>query len=249
VTLAARPGVARVALGRLIDAVLPPRCIGCGAVVDAQGRVCAPCFAGLTFIALPLCACCGVPFPVRVPAGTVCAACLAEPPCFAIARAALVYSDGARSLVLGFKHGDRTEGAVAFAPWLARAGAEVLGDADVLVPVPLHRRRLFARRYNQAAVLALALGRVTGLAVAVDALARRHDTPSQGTLGRAARRANVEHAFAVRRPDAVRDRRVVLVDDVMTSGATADACARVLMHAGAARVGVVTLARAVLADP
>lgn len=248
-TLAATAGGARAALGWLVDAVLPPRCVGCGAAVDVQGHVCAACFAGLTFIAAPLCVRCGVPFPVPAPPDTECGACLAEPPAFDQARAVLVYGDGARPLVLGFKHGDRTHGAPAFGAWLVRAGAGLLDGADVLVPVPLHRRRLFTRRYNQAVLLARAVGRAAGVPVAVDALRRRRDTPSQGTLGRTARQANVAHAFAIRRLGAVAGRRVVLIDDVMTSGATADACARVLKRAGASWIGVLTLARATRADP
>jgi ComF family protein len=240
---------AKGARGWLIDAILPPRCLGCGITVDVQGRVCPACFARLTFVAPPVCARCGVPFPVPAPPDTLCGACLAEPPDYDVASSALVYGDGARDLVLGFKHGDRTHGAATFAAWMTRAGAALLDQADVLVPVPLHRSRLFTRRYNQAALLAQAVGRVTGLPVAVDALRRRHDTPSQGTLNRAARRANVERAFAVRRAGAVTARRVVLIDDVMTTGATADACARTLLKAGAGWVGVLTLAHAVRADP
>ncbi|MGH6717960.1 MAG: ComF family protein [Alphaproteobacteria bacterium] len=243
---AVRP--ARAALGWLVDAVLPPRCVACAAPTEAQGRVCAACWSRLTFIVEPLCAVCGVPFPVPAPPGSVCGACLAEPPAYGVARAALVYGDGARAMVLGFKHGDRTHAAAILGGWMARAGAGLLAQADVVAPVPLHRWRLFARRYNQAALLARAVGRLAGLPVAYDALVRKRPTPGQGGLDRSARRANVQGAFAVRRADRVAGRRVVVIDDVMTTGATAEACARVLGRAGAASVAVLVLARAVRAD-
>ena len=153
-----------------------------------------------------------------------------------------------RALVLGFKHGDRTHGAPAYGRWMARAGAELLREADLVVPVPLHWLRLFRRRYNQAALLAQAVARTAGVPVAVDLLARRRPTPSQGHLSAmAARRRNVRGAFAVRpgRAELVKDRRIVLVDDVLTTGATAESCARTLLRAGAAAVDVLVLARVV----
>ncbi len=132
------------------------------------------------------------------------------------------YGGSSKGLVLGFKHGDRTEGAPTFAAWLERAGGDLLAEADLLTPVPLHRLRLFARRYNQAALLCRALGRSTGLPVMQDLMTRRRNTPPQGRLSAAARRRNVAGAFAVApaRRGALRGRRVLLVDDVMTTGAT-----------------------------
>jgi ComF family protein len=242
------------ASGRLaLDLLLPPRCLSCGAQVDAQGTLCAPCWGRLSFLGPPWCARCGRPFelpPGGGPAegegeGACCAACLADPPAFGRARAALAYDDESRGLVLAFKHADRTRSAPAFGAWMARAGAEVLAGADLLVPVPLHRWRLFARRYNQSALLALAVGRAAGVPVSADLLARRRPTRTQGGLTRAGRTRNVAGAFAVRprRLDLVRGRRVVLVDDVLTTGATVEECARALLRAGAAAVDVLALAR------
>ena len=152
-----------------------------------------------------------------------------------------------RGLLLGFKHGDRTDGAPAFGGWLARAGGELIDDCDVILPVPLHRRRLFSRRYNQSALLAQALGRATGLPVLPDSLRRTRNTPSQGRLSWVARRRNVAGAFKAAPGAAQRlgGRRVLLVDDVTTTGATVETCAQALKRAGAAGVDVLTLARVV----
>jgi ComF family protein len=245
----------RRALGVALDVLLPPRCLGCGVTVEQNGLLCTACWSGLSFIAPPLCECCGLPFAFQAPERTRCAGCIASPPEFARARAVLVYDDPSRRLVLGFKHADRLEAAPAFGRWLARAGVELVAEADLIAPVPLHRWRLFQRRYNQAGILAYALARAVAaerpdLAVVPDLLVRRRRTPSQGGLGRAGRQRNVAGAFALRsgRADQVRGRRVLLIDDVHTTGATLGECARVLRRAGAASVDALTLARVSLAD-
>lgn len=242
--------VLRRAAGVALDAVLPPRCLKCGAVVDGDGLLCAACWPAVSFLAEPLCARCGISFPYPVEGRAECAACLAEPPAFDAARAVFVYDDASRPLVLGFKHGDQLHAAPGFARWLARAGAAVIGEADLIVPVPLHWTRLFRRRFNQAAVLANALARLTGLPAAPDLLRRRRRTSSQGLLGRRARARNVAGAFALRPGGEakVAGRAVLLLDDVLTSGATANACAAVLRRAGARKIFILTLARAVISD-
>ena len=157
------------------------------------------------------------------------------------------YDDGARALLLGFKHSDRTDRAPALARWMARAGAELLEQADVIVPVPLHRWRLLQRRFNQSALLAHELGRLAGKPVAAHLLRRKRNTPSQGALTRAQREDNVTGAFRLRTGQAARvaGRRVLLIDDVLTTGATVTACARVLLRAGAAAVDVLTVAHVI----
>ena len=231
----------------VLDWLLPPQCLSCRAPVDRQGQVCAECWQRLSFIDGPMCAACGLPFDFEVGAEALCGGCTAERPVFSTARAVMRYDDSSRRLILAFKHADRTAAAPSFGAWMARAGAEMLDTADALVPVPLHRFRLFARRYNQAALLAHAVGRHHGIAVAPDLLLRTRSTPSQGGLNPAARAANVRGAIAVRgvRKATVGDRRFIVVDDVMTTGATVSACARVLLRAGAAAVDVLTLARVV----
>ncbi|MGQ0675986.1 MAG: ComF family protein [Rhodospirillales bacterium] len=235
---------------RALDALLPPRCLACGAIVDEPGALCAPCWAKLAFISPPVCARCGLAFELppqrESPANPVeCAACAAGPPAFDRARAALAYDDQVKSLVLRFKHADATHAAPGLARWMARAGAELLAQCDLIAPVPLHRWRLLWRRYNQAALLALGLGRLARKPAVPDLLVRRRATPSQGRLGPAQRRANVAGAFAIRRgrADAIAGKRVLLVDDVLTTGATAEECAKVLKRAGAQAVDVLTLAR------
>jgi ComF family protein len=244
---------------RLLDLLLPPRCLKCGTQVEQQGALCPGCWKDLTFLSAPLCARCGYPFefepfefePVEFEKAhdSLCAQCIRRPPAFGRARAVFRYDDASRGLVLSFKHRDRTDAASAFGAWLARAGAPLLADADLIMPVPLHWLRLFRRRYNQAALLAGALSRASGRPAVYDALIRSRPTPSQGGLGREARRRNVRGAFRVRpgRAAALAGRRILLVDDVLTTGATAEECARALYGAGAAAVDLLTLARVVRA--
>ena len=233
-------------LGRsLLNVLLPPQCLCCDALVAAQGQLCGDCFGQTDFITEPICTRCGVPFAATAPSigDLLCPGCTAAPPVFHHARAALRYNARGRQLVLPLKHADRPEMAAALAPHMARAGAALLSVADLLVPVPLHRLRLFRRRYNQAALLAQALSRLTGVPAAVDALLRHRATAPLGDKSAAERAAAVQDVFAVRRTHAARlaGQRVVLIDDVMTSGATANACATVLLAAGAGAVDVRSL--------
>lgn len=181
----------------------------------------------------------------------LCPACLVQRPAWGEGRAALRYDDQARKILLSFKYGDRTEIARALAPMMARAGAALLARADVLVPVPLHRWRLLGRRYNQSALLARALSRVSGRPAVLDALRRVRRTPSLGSLSPARRRAVLEGAIEVsaRRREILRDARVLLIDDVLTTGATAEACTQALLSAGVGGVDVLTAARVEEAVP
>ncbi len=236
--------------GGALDFILPPRCLVCGAPVDRQGGVCPLCWRELSFIAPPFCCRCGLPFASDQLAGAECGACIQRPASFARARAVLVYDEASRFLVARLKYADQTYAAPSYGPWLARAGAELLADATLLAPVPLHRWRLLRRRYNQAALLADAVQRACAVSYCPDLLLRHRQTSPQVGLSAEARQRNVAGAFQIRTKHlaAIPEARVVLIDDVMTTGATLCECARVLMRAGAARVDVLTLARAVKAE-
>lgn len=199
----------------------------------------------LNFITGAQCRACGLPFEIAVEPDQLCGACLVRLPAYDRARAALIYGDVSRDLVLGLKYQGRRDSLVTLAGWMSAAGADLLADADLITPVPLHYFRLIRRGFNQSGWLAAALSRTSGVRLSVDALKRVRATPIQGNLSADARRRNVQGAFRVRgsRIKLVKGRRIVLIDDVLTTGATAEACARTLKRAGAACVDVITLAR------
>jgi len=249
-----KTGVLETMKTRLLDALWPPACPISGVAVDVSGHLSAPAWKRLDFLDAPWCEICGLPFPYPsgsgVGAGTLCGPCIAKPPKFDRARAPLVYDEASRPLVLGFKNGGRREMLAQYARWMARAGRDILLETDALLPVPLHWRRLLARRYNQSALLGLALSKQTGIPFQADILLRKRATPSQAGRSVKARRRNMAGAFAVSDEKNIAGQSFVLVDDVYTTGATVSACARVLKSSGAKRVHVVTLCRVVRAsDP
>jgi len=235
---------------RSLDLILPPLCLKCEAPVARIDTLCPACWKQIHFLAPPYCHGCGAPFDVLpahdAPAASLlCGKCIATPPRYTTARAAMLYDEASKDLVLGFKHGDRTYLTRALGQWLCQAGQEFLPAADCLIPVPLHRHRLFQRRYNQAALLARVVGRLTHKPVLSQALQRRRATPSQGHMNRAERQKNVHGAFGVnpRLSSQLTGKTVVLVDDVLTTGATVEECAKILIEGGATAVHVLTLAR------
>ena len=195
------------------------------------------------FLDGPVCDGCGAPFEYDL--GARCAACLGKPRAFDAARAACLYDEVSRDPILKLKHADRLDLSPLFARWLSRAARELIDEADAIAPVPLHRGRLLRRRYNQAAEIARPLGRLSGVPYLPDALVRRRATETQGGKSGSGRRRNVAGAFEVPagRAAQVAGKRILLIDDVMTTGATAEGCARALKAAGAVRVDVAVVAR------
>jgi len=225
---------------RALDLVLPPTALDGGPALspglhaEAWGRI--------AFIDDPVCDGCGSPFEFAPGFGERCAGCMGRPRAFERTRAACLYDDASRELILQLKHADRTDLSGLFAKWLSRSARELIEEADAIAPVPLHRLRLLRRRYNQAAEIARPLARMAELEYLPDALVRRRATASQGGRSAGGRRRNVQGAFVADRRK-VEGKRILLIDDVLTTGATADACARALKAAGAACVTLAVVAK------
>lgn len=234
------------ALSPVVDAVFPPRCPLCGDAIAVQQGLCAECFADIEVPGEPCCSLCQRPFEIPQPDGSICGPCLQSPPRHDGIAAATLYGEGARKLILALKHGGRIALAPMMAGMIARQAPQV--DAAWLVaPVPLHRWRIWRRGYNQAGLLARGVAEARGAELSVDVLRRTKSTPMLGGLGRAARRRALSGAIQVapKRRAALKGRDVLLVDDVLTSGATSDACVSALKRAGAAQVMIGCFARVV----
>jgi ComF family protein len=232
---------------RALDVALPPLCPSCREPLAEGIGLCAPCWSKLSLIEPPFCPRLGIPFAYDPGPGVLSMEAIADPPAYQRARAAVRYDDVARALIHAYKYGDRLDLAPLIGGWMARAGRELFAEADALVPVPLHWRRLWARRFNQSATLARAISAAAGLPVIDDALERVRPTAQQVGLSKSARAENVQGAFRVSADGKARvtGRRLILIDDVLTSGATSDTCARALLRAGAAQIDVLVFARVV----
>lgn len=241
-----------------LDTILPPRCVVTGEMVDRQGMIAPGAWAELDFINDPMCTKCGIPFGfeadedeeitgIETDDGKHCLQCIDYPPLYDSARSALRYNEQSRNMVLGFKHADQTHAARAFVPWLKMAGADMLKDADALIPVPLHRWRLLKRRYNQSAMMASFLRRETKTPVLYEGLLRTRHTETQGHLNFQERRKNVKRAFIVNEKykGQIEGKTIILMDDVYTTGSTVKECTKALKKAGAKAVHILTLARVV----
>ena len=235
---------ARSALRQIVDFVLPPRCPACGIVTSDPHSFCVDCWRSLSFLGDPCCVRCGLPFEYAAGEESECGRCLADPPHFDRLRAAVAYGEVARQVALKLKYSGRP----GVAETLARFMARHLAPADpkvVLIPVPLHRWRIWKRGYNQSALIASSLAKSGGLALDLDLLRRVKATPVLRGLGRRERALAVRGAFAIRDKASLAGKSFILVDDVFTSGATANACARTLKRAGAKRVEIICWARVI----
>lgn len=228
--------------GWLLDLVLPPRCPGCGEIVDALHSFCAECWAGLRFLGESGCQSCGIP--LAATDAETCAGCLASPPRIARTRAAVAYGDISRTLAIRLKYGRKVALAKAMARYMSPLVGALPNDA-LLIPVPLHRRRVATRGFNQSLLIAREIGRLKNLPVAPRALRRTKVTPPLKGMSQSQRLRTVAGAFRAVDAEAVRGRTIVLIDDVLTTGSTANACARTLLKAGAARVELLCWARVV----
>jgi len=244
--LGAARGTLRHAAKLALDIALPTLCVACREPVEGDG-VCATCWSKLSFIEPPYCPRLGIPFVYDPGPDMLSMEAIANPPAYQRARAAVRYDEVARTLVHALKYHDRTDLAPAMGRWMARAGREVLDGADMLIPVPLHWRRAWHRRFNQSGALGRAIERQSGIALRGDLIRRVRATEQQVGLSRSQRASNVQGAFEVsaNAKGEIAGRRLVLVDDVLTSGATLDACARTLLRAKAAQVDVLVFARVV----
>ncbi len=227
-----------------LDVIYPPTCLACRAAVAEPGALCGACWGAMRFIERPFCDRLGTPFEHEMGEGVLSQRAIDDPPVFQRARAVALFEDGpARRLVHRLKYSDRLELARPMGRWMARAGADILAEADALAPVPLHVTRLWRRQFNQAAALAREVSVRCGKPLELDLIARVKRTRSQVGLHRAARAANLQGAFRCPDESRVRGRRIVLVDDVLTSGATANAAAHALLRGGARSVDVLVFAR------
>ncbi len=229
-----------------LDIALPTLCVSCREPVSGEG-VCPACWSKLSFIAPPYCPRLGIPFVYDPGPDLLSMEAIANPPAYRRARAAVRYDGVARTMVHALKYQDRTDLAPTMGRWMVRAGHELLNETDALIPVPLHWKRSWSRRYNQSGALARIIGRLANVPVESDVLRRIRSTEQQVGLSRSERALNVQGAFKVpvEKKSAIQGRKIILIDDVLTSGATVDACARALLRAKAASVDVLVFSRVV----
>jgi len=229
----------------LINLLFPPQCLNCKARVPDHGTLCLQCWQSVQFISDPMCDACGLPFEYDIGADALCGECLQNHPPYKKARAALTYNEHSSKLITRFKYADQTSLAKIYGDWLASAGKDLLTNTDIIIPVPLHYFRFVHRRYNQSALLAQALAKKTGIKHLPTALKRERNTKQQTGLTRRQRATNVKNAFSIntRYTAKIKNKNILLIDDVLTTGATLTQCTKALLKAGAASVNVLTLAR------
>jgi len=240
---------AKPLLDKALDLIFPPRCPSCRELVSMQGALCPDCWQKIHFITTPLCECCGLPLPYAALGEQLCTACLQERPQYHKARAAMQYDEHSKRMLLGLKFYDKTSLVPTLAQFMNRAGSGLFAGTDMILPVPIPWRRLWMRKYNQAALLAFSLSHSTHIPCHTRILIRAKDTPPQAGLTRKQRLENVRTAFAVneKHQSEISGKTILLVDDTMTTGATFNACAKALLKAGAGEIRALAVARTVLA--
>ena len=227
-----------------MDFLLPPTCPICHKKVDNTG-ICPKCFSELEFIGKQKCSICGRPLDAIVPGMTICGKCLKDPPHFHQAESVFKYNDTIKKLILPYKHSDSIELTGLFVKWISANSSEMIAKNQIIIPVPLHWRRLFTRKYNQSALIAQRLAKKHNMLYAPLILVRSKYTSSQGHMSAKERKKNVKGVFSIKYPELIKDKSVLLIDDVFTTGATVNECAKVLLKAGAKSVDVLTAAKVV----
>lgn len=232
---------------RILDIILPPHCLLCKNTVEENGSLCSSCWSDMDFISKTSCSICSTPFEFDVGEDSLCASCIKERPIYDRSKTVFIYNDKSRKLITGFKYEDKIHAAKSFAKWLFTTGKDLVEESDLIIPVPLHRIRLFTRRYNQSSLIAAELAKQVYLPVAHDVLIRKKNNKPQASLPRNQRLKNVIGAFAVKEKckNLIEGKNILLIDDVMTTSATVSECAKVLKKNGAAKVNILTLAKTV----
>lgn len=228
---------------KFLDVLLPPLCPICKRKILTSNALCADCYQKIHFISKPYCSVCGRPFYIKTFGENLCGECLKKKPVYHRARSSFLYDMFSKQLILSFKHADRLEHLPLLTHLLNQAGKELLPETDIIMPVPLHRLRLMKRKYNQSALLAQRLAHLHHKCYMPDNLIRIRNTKSQGHLKAVERHKNMRKAFAVKKPHLIEGKNILLIDDVLTTGATVSECAKVLLRNGAKTVNILTLAR------
>ena len=228
---------------KILNFLLPPHCPICGKQIWDHHAVCGECFGKLHFISGAICQKCGKPLPYKE--AQVCASCLKKPPIYNRAISILKYNETSKALILPFKHADNIELTPLLSQWMSRKGKDLILECDCIIPVPLHITRLFKRKYNQSALLAKSLSKIYKKEYLPSVLVRSKRTESQGHMSSTQRKQNIKNAFKIQNADRIKGKKVLLIDDVMTTGATINECTKVLLKAGAKSVSILTLARVI----
>lgn len=231
---------------KLLDLLFPPQCLNCKIRVPEHGTLCVSCWQQIRFISDPLCACCGVPFDYDIGNGALCAGCINKTPPYSKARAIFCYDEHSNKLITSLKYADQTQLAKVYGKWLVRA-EDIIADSDIIIPVPMHYLRFVKRRFNQSALISLYLSKNIKIKTIPDAIKRIRKTKPQAGLTRSQRDKNVKNVFIIEKKylPIIKGKNILLIDDVMTTGATINQCTKILLKAGAKRVNVLTLARVV----